>query len=104
MLSLRSYLASDRARQNPGLLVIDTPPLGFATFQMDPEFQETRETIPLALYEHLIRIYENREIIIADNTKFIPDINAIADRRNLILFTKQEGDGRYGFLFETKDD
>lgn len=103
MLALRSYLASDKAKHNPGLLVIDTPLLGLDDPQMDPEFQEARETIPLALYEHLITIQEGGQIIIADNTKSMPDIDWISDRCNLVVFTKREGEGRYGFLLETQD-
>lgn len=103
MLALRSYLASGRAKHAPGIMVIDTPLLGLDDPQMDPAFDQARETIPLALYDYLTTIQEGGQIIIADNTKFMPDIDRISDHCNLIEFTKREGEGRYGFLLETKD-
>lgn len=103
MLALRSYLASDRAKHAPGNMVIDTPPLRLDDPQMDPEFSQARETIPLAFYDYLTTIQKDGQIIIADNTKFMPDIDRISDHCNVIELTKRGGEGRYGFLFETKD-
>lgn len=77
MLALRSYLASEQASHNPGLLVIDTPLLGLDDQQLDPELMDVREKIPTALYEHLINIQHLGQIIVADNTKFMPDLDEI---------------------------
>ena len=43
-------------------------------------------------------------MIIADNTKFMPDIEPLKDRCNLIVFMKREGEGRYGFLLDAQDE
>ncbi|MDK8451475.1 hypothetical protein [Corynebacterium mastitidis] len=61
------------------------------------------EKRPLELYAHLTQIQENGQIIIGDNTKFIPKTATISGQCNLIEFTKREGEGRYGFLLGTKD-
>lgn len=38
------------------------------------------------------------QVIIADNTKFMPNLDDLADTCNLIRFSKREDEGRYGFL------
>lgn len=104
MLALRSYLASQYASHNPGLLVIDTPLLGMDDQQLDAELKDVREKIPGALYEHLINIQDQGQIIIADNTKFMPDLDAIENECNLIRFTKRTDQGRFGFLIDMTDE
>ena len=104
MLALREYLASEDATHNPGLLIIDTPLLGLDDPQLDPELQEARETIPAALYDYLALEQDGGQMIIADNTKFMPDIEPLKDRCNLIVFMKREGEGRYGFLLDAQDE
>ena len=104
MLALREYLASEDATHNPGLLIIDTPLLGLDDPQLDPELQEARETIPAALYDYLALEQDGGQMIIADNTKFMPDIEPLKDRCNLIVFTKREGEARYGFLLDAQDE
>jgi conserved phage-associated protein len=104
MLALREYLASEDATHNPGLLIIDTPLLGLDDPQLDPELQEARETIPAALYDYLALEQDGGQMIIADNTKFMPDIEPLKDRCKLIVFTKREGEGRYGFLLDAQDE
>lgn len=104
MLALRDFLASENSAHNPGLLLIDTPLLGLDDPQLDPEIQEMRETIPLALYKYLTNRQEAGQMIIVDNTKFMPDIEQFKSEANFILFTKRTDEGRYGFLLDTKDD
>ncbi|MDY5855267.1 hypothetical protein [Mobiluncus sp.] len=104
LLALRSYLGSDDAEYNPGLLVIDTPLLGLDDPQLDPDLREARETIPQALYDYLATEQEQGQVIVVDNTKFMPDISSIKERCHLIRFTKQANQGRYGFLLETTDE
>ena len=104
MLALREYFASEDAAHNPGLLVIDTPLLGMDDPQLDPELQEAQETIPAALYDYLALNQSAGQMIIADNTKFMPDIELLRNCCNLIVFTKREGQGRYGFLLDAQDD
>lgn len=104
MLSLRDYLASDEASHNPGLLVIDTPLLGLDDQQLDPELMDVREKIPQALYEHLINIQDRGQIIIADNTKFMPDLDTIDNDCNVIRFTRRTDQGRFGFLIDVTDE
>lgn len=104
MLALRDYLSSDESRHNPGLLIIDTPLLGLDDKQIDIDLKDVRERIPQALYEHLINVQHLGQIIIADNTKFMPDIDTIEKHCNLIRFTKPSREGRYGFLIDMTDD
>lgn len=104
MLSLRDYLASGEASHNPGLLIIDTPLLGLDDQQLDQELMDVREKIPQALYEHLINIQDRGQIIVADNTKFMPDLDNIDNACNLIRFTRRTDQGRFGFLIDMTDE
>ena len=104
LLTLREYLASDAAAHSPGILMIDTPLLGLDDPQLDPELQEARETIPIALYDFLAERQNLGQMIIVDNIKYMPDITKLQSRCNLIDFTKQEGHGRYGFLEDIHDE
>lgn len=83
--------------------MIDTPLLGLDDPQMDPEFDQARETIPLAFYDYPTTIQEEGQIIIADNTKFMSNIDRISDHCSVIEFTERNVERRYGFLLETKD-
>lgn len=56
------------------------------------------ETIPRALYEYLAARPDFGQVIIADNTKFMPNLDDLTDSCNLIRFSKREDEGRYGFL------
>lgn len=104
MLALRDYLASDEASHNPGLLVIDTPLLGLDDQQLDQELMDVREKIPQALYEHFINVQDQGQIIIADNTKFMPDVDSIDNACNVIRFTRRTDQGRFGFLIDMTDE
>lgn len=98
LLTLRQHFASNEAAHNPSILMIDTPLLGLDDPQLDPELQELRETIPLALYDLLAERQDLGQMIIVDNIKNMPDINQLKSRCNLIHFTKNKNHGRYGFL------
>ena len=102
LLALRQYLSSNAAH-NPGMLIIDTPLLGLDDPQLDPDLQEAMETIPAALYDHLACEQDAGQVIIADNTKFMPEIGSLQEKCNLIALTKGEK-GRYGFLIGANDD
>lgn len=104
LLTLREYFASDAAAHSPSILMIDTPLLGLDDPQLDPELQEVRETIPIALYDFLAERQDLGQMIIVDNIKYMPDITDLQSRCNLIYFTKQEGHGRYGFLEDIHDE
>ena len=104
LLTLREYFASDAAAHSPSILMIDTPLLGLDDPQLDPELQEVRETIPIALYDFLAERQDLGQMIIVDNIKYMPDITKLKSRCNLIYFTKQEGHGRYGFLEDIHDE
>lgn len=104
MLALRDYLASDETSHNPGLLIIDTPLLGLDDQQLDLELMDVREKIPQALYEHFINVQDQGQIIIADNIKFMPDLDSIGNDCNVIRFTRHTGRGRFGFLTGMTDE
>lgn len=104
LLTLREYFASDTVAHSPSILMIDTPLLGLDDPQLDPELQEARETIPIALYRFLVERQDLGQMIIVDNIKYMPDMTELKPRCNLIYFTKQEGYGRYGFLQGIHDE
>ena len=103
LLSLHDYLASDRSAHNPGFLMIDTPLLGFDDPQLDPESRKLLDIIPTALYEYLVSKEECGQLIVVDNTKFMPNLDGLKGRCNIVRFTKQKNDGRYGFLLDMYD-
>ncbi|PLS27304.1 ATP-binding protein [Bifidobacterium parmae] len=104
LLSLHDYFASAHATYDPGILMIDTPLLGLDDPQQDPELKEMRETIPAALYDYLASKNEVGQLFIVDNTKFMPDLDGLEGRCNIVRFTKRTNDGRYGFLLDATDD
>ena len=65
---------------------------------------DVREKIPQALYEHLINVQDQGQIIIADNTKFMPDLDNIDNACNVIPFTRRTDQGRFGFLIDMTDE
>ena len=80
LLALRNYLSSEAAVQNSGVLIINTPPLGLDNPQTGPDLQEARGTIPAALYDYFAGAQDVEQVIIADNTKFMPDIRPLHER------------------------
>ncbi|MFD0704643.1 hypothetical protein ACFQY8_02615 [Alloscardovia venturai] len=98
-LALREYLASCETAHAPSILMIDTPLLGLDDPQVRKDSKEFIDTIPNALYEYLMMNQEYGQVIIADNQKFMPDIDMLRGKCNLIHFSKQnDSEDRYGFL------
>lgn len=64
----------------PLLLGLDDP-------QLDHELQKARETIPAALYDYPALEQDGGQMSIADNSKFMPDIEPLKKRCKLIAFT-----------------
>ncbi|MFC0265798.1 ATP-binding protein [Alloscardovia macacae] len=99
MLTFRSYLASKEAYSSPSVTLIDTPLLGLDNSQSDPESMKPIDVIPEAVYAFLISHQNEGQIIIADNTKFMPDISQLREKANFIYFDKEiTGHGHHGFL------
>lgn len=63
-----------------------------------------KTAVMLAIREYLAFEQDDGQMIIADNTKFMPDIEPLKDRCKLIVFTKREGEGRYGFLLDAQGE
>ena len=103
LLTLHRYLASEHSVYDPGIVMIDTPLLGLDDPQQGAQLQEMQETIPMALYDFLSETDEIGQMIIVDNTKFMPDLTSLEDRCNIIRFTKRDDSGRYGFLLGVHD-
>lgn len=102
VLTLREYMAK-RAVHNPGIILIDTPLLGLDDLKAD-ESQELIDAIPLALYDYMAERQDYGQVIVADNTKFMPTIAEISQPCNLIEFTKRTDSGRFGFILNSTDE
>lgn len=51
-----------------------------------------------SFYKYLIKTGKQRQVIVIDNNKDLPEIDFEKPNINTIEFTKSETNGRYGFL------
>lgn len=94
MLMLRQYLAAN-AKHYPGLLIIDTPILGFDEGR-DPAMPDSMKR---GLFQYFLDHQGIGQIIIIENTEHVPDIDYEAYGAKVITFTKASVSGaRRGFL------
>ena len=100
-LMLYEYFNKDDAFIKPGILMIDTPLLGFD--ESEDGFEG--ETIKNGLYKYFIEHTGNGQVIIVDNLNVIPDIDFKSKGVNVVTYHKNEKDGHiYGFLPSWRKD
>lgn len=100
-LMLYEYFNKDDAFIKPGILMIDTPLLGFD--ESEDGFEG--ETIKNGLYKYFIEHTGNGQVIIVDNLNVIPNIDFKSKGVNVVTYHKNEKDGHiYGFLPSWRKD
>ena len=100
-LMLYDYFNRDGVYIKPGILMIDTPLLGFD--ENEDGFEG--ETIKNGLYQYFINHQGDGQVIIVDNLNVIPDIDFAAKGINVITYHKDEKNGHvYGFMPSWRKD
>lgn len=100
-LMLYEYFNSDKSFIKPGILMIDTPLLGFDENKNDI----SEKSLKNGLYQYFINHKGNGQIIIVDNLNMVPDIDLEATGANIIIYHKDEINGNvYGLLPSWRKD
>lgn len=100
-LMFYDYFNRDGVYIKPGILMIDTPLLGFD--ENEDGFEG--ETIKNGLYQYFINHRGDGQVIIVDNLNVIPDIDFAAKGINVITYHKDEKNGHvYGFMPSWRKD
>lgn len=85
----------------PGILMIDTPLLGFD----EDEEAFSGSTIKKGLYEYFVNHPGNGQVIIVDNLNVMPEMDFEAKGINVVTYHKDEKDGHiYGFMPSWRKD
>ncbi|WP_058234009.1 hypothetical protein [Devriesea agamarum] len=92
LLAFHRYLRERRSPHYPGVLVIDSPLKGFDQGRADAP-GSMREGI----FTYLTKESQCQQLIIMENTDKVIGVDR-ALMGNLIEFTQQAGNGRYGYL------
>jgi len=88
-VALMEYL-NEHGKYALGLLIVDSPILSLKEKVSD----EASDSMKAALFQYLIDNQDHGQVIIAEND--IPKLDY--SKANIIRFTKDDEDGRYGFL------
>lgn len=100
-LMLYEYFNSDDVFIKPGILMIDTPLLGFD----ENEDGIQGATLKNGLYQYFINHKGEGQIIIVDNLNVMPDIDLQAAGAKVTTYHKDEKDGHvYGFMPSWRKD
>ena len=100
-LMLYEYFNSDEVFIKPGILMIDTPLLGFD----ENEDGVQGATLKNGLYQYFINHKGEGQIIIVDNLNVMPDIDLQAAGAKVTIYHKDEKDGHvYGFMPSWRKD
>lgn len=91
---LSRYMES-KAKYSPNFLVLDSPILSLK----EKETKKPSETMRNTLFENIIDNQKGIQTIVVENE--IPDIDY--KDANVIHFTKEKSNGRYGFLLDVTD-
>ena len=91
---LSRYMES-KAKYSPDFLVLDSPILSLK----EKETKKPSETMRNTLFENIIDNQKGIQTIVVENE--IPDIDY--KDANVIHFTKEKSNGRYGFLLDVTD-
>ena len=88
-LALKEYLSA-KGRYSPQLLIIDSPILSLK----EKGSEKASESMKSALFQYMLDHQDHGQTIIIEND--IPNLDY--SNANVIPFTKEENNGRYGFL------
>lgn len=100
-LMLYEYFNFDEVFIKPGILMIDTPLLGFD----ENEDGIQGETLKNGLYQYFINHKGAGQVIIVDNLNVMPDIDLQAAGAKVTTYHKDEKDGHvYGFMPSWRKD
>lgn len=100
-IMLYRYFNSDDVFIRPGILMIDTPLLGFD----ENEEEAQGNTLKNGLYRYFINHKGDGQIIIVDNLNVMPDIDLEAEGVKVTTYYKDEKAGHvYGFLPSWRKD
>lgn len=91
---LSRYMES-KAKYSPDFLVLDSPILSLK----EKETKKPSETMRNTLFENIVNNQKGIQTIVIENE--IPEINY--KDANIIHFTKEKNNGRYGFLLDVAD-
>lgn len=91
---LSRYMES-KAKYSPDFLVLDSPILSFK----EKKTKKPSETMRNTLFENIVDNQKGIQTIVIENE--IPEINY--KDANIIHFTKEKNNGRYGFLLDVAD-
>lgn len=91
---LSRYMES-KAKYSPDFLVLDSPILSLK----ENEIKKPSETMRNTLFENIVDNQKGIQTIVIENE--IPEINY--KDANIIHFTKEKNNGRYGFLLDVTD-
>ena len=84
------------------LLVIDSPLLGFKEGKQKVNMPDNMRQ---GIYDYIINSRELGQVIIVENDEDVPEIKNVEDGLvNIISFTHDENEGRYGFLSGIYED
>jgi hypothetical protein len=89
-LALMEYL-SDCGKHSPGILIVDSPILSLK----ERGAEKATDSMKSALFQYLIDHQESGQVLVVEND--IPELE-YGGKANVIRFTKDETEGRYGFL------
>ena len=90
-VALMEYLA-EQSKYSPGLLIVDSPILSLK----ERGDEKASDTMKAALFQYLLDNQNAGQIIIIENS--IPKLDY--SKANVISFTKDVAQGRYGFLYD----
>lgn len=93
-IALSRYM-HDKAKYSPDFLVLDSPILSLK----EEQSKRPSETMRNTLFENIICNQNGTQIIIIENE--IPEIDY--ENSNIIHFTKEKNNERYGFLIDVTD-
>ncbi len=85
----------NKAKYSPDFLVLDSPILSLK----EKETKKPSETMRNAMFENIVNNQDGIQTIVVENE--IPDIDY--KNTNIIHFTKEKNNGRYGFLLDVMD-
>ena len=94
VIVLSRYMES-KAKYSPDFLVLDSPILSLK----EKETKKPSETMRNTLFENIVDNQKGIQTIVIENE--IPEINY--KDANIIHFTKEKNNGRYGFLLDVAD-